>query len=294
MWIAERLLYADTLKKETLMSDASLPASAQPVEPNREERWWIERDGRQDGPHIAAYLAVLLREGKISLATMTCKVGATDWQELHESDQLLSTLQSMMPGFMPPPIHQNRLDLAIFSWMKSKTTSKKLPSFANAICFYGLVVNPLLSLVLNFLLPCLSADWSSISGIDPNSPLIGYAPILSFIETTIFLSLNVALIVGAYQILQLRPIGATTIVVTIGLRTVIDLISLLISFVWLALIEVSGHSLPTDPEPSIGFGDLIAGLLLLTIILGSIAFEVTSLIWLLRNRFRIPHDRRTE
>lgn len=94
--MAAWVVNADPQKKETLMSDASLPASAQPVEPNREERWWIERDGRQDGPHSAAFLAVLLREGKISLATMTCKVGATEWQELHESDQLLGTLQSMM------------------------------------------------------------------------------------------------------------------------------------------------------------------------------------------------------
>jgi hypothetical protein len=254
-------------------------------------KWWVVKDGQPDGPHGAAYIALLLSDGRIKPTTLVCRVGAQKWQTIISCEELARVAKTQAPGSLPPTIPVEPGMLVKAGKFFGGFTNPALPWFANWICIYCVLVGPALTAV-DFLFTI--AGVNSASELKPDSPLIWYAVTYDVISFVVGVSLTFVLVSGGLLLRNLQRKGATLVKFGLGLRLCWGVISVVVLILWSALVALGEQAVPASDDFSTG--QALMTLLLLPFVLAgltSLVFEVVALVWLVRNDYSLPLTQQT-
>ena len=169
-------------------------------------KWWMAIDDKPQGPHTAAYIALILKVGQVQPTTLVCQVGKEEWCPLLESAELVAAVETQSPGSLPPalPAAPGALQRTAGGFF-DRFTNPTLPRFANWICVYCILIVPAL-FALGFLLEI--GGLNSAADLKPESPLIGHAVAYDVITFVADGALAVVLVLGGLMLRKLQRKGA--------------------------------------------------------------------------------------
>ncbi len=238
----------------------NLQAKANEPEMSNNRKWWLNIGDTVDGPRGEAYIVAAIQSGHISVQTMACIEGETDWCPISSWPEFASN------PYVPPP--------HLSSVGEGMLTNDKLPKVANWICIYCLVGSPILLVVsegVSFL--------EMLMTLATTTPL---EVILSFLSAVCSFAVTVALFVGGMRLRQLRLSGVTLIRLALWA-------SLILGSIFMVLLFLAGLMAP-DEEGDVPSLVLAGFCLLLPLALAELAFMVGSLIWLTQHTRELPLD----
>lgn len=228
-------------------------------------RWWLSTGGEPEGPHSESYILVSLKTGKIPESALVCPIGGREWRPLSEWPELTGHGQGPATPAPQAPLPSPG----------SLLTNPELPTMANWICVYALLVSPLLWCTSN-----LSCCFTG-TGFQPESDLYGFEILLMFFAATISLAATVVLFLGGLRMRSLKTSGATMI--KIGLWASLASVPVVIVFYVVLLVAADEHDFAesTTSQDIISFFCLSLGLVVY-------AFEIFTLVWLYRFGNHLP------
>jgi len=143
----------------------------------------------------------------------------------------------------------------------------QLPRMAKAILVYALVASPVRWLVGLFTFEPL-----------PDHALVAFTEgTLNFLTSSGEFLVLVLLAIGGWKLRALRPAAPTWLQWSLGLHLGLIVLALA-GYAWLAVLAT--ELLPNSPAPSLNVGDG----LILVMVLASLTFEISALVWLRRHR----------
>lgn len=237
--------------------------NTQPSQSQEEEsRWWISTQGKAEGPYSETYILTALKTNSLPSTAHACPVGGSEWKLISFWPVFAGTAQ-VGPDVAPPsPYSAPNND--------SPLTNPLLPTMANWICIYSIVVAPALWVLDN--LTCVMSGTT----FHEESELFGIEALLLLFDAFFSLIIAVLMVIGGLRLRALRASGPTILKATIMARLAMTLL-LITLFVGL-LVTASD----TDMAESTTAGDLI--IFLSTLVdLAALAFEIVAIVWLHRN-----------
>ena len=249
-------------------------------------KWWVVIDGKPEGPHSAAYIALLIEERRIKPTTLVCEVGQFEWQPVAASNELMAVAKDQVPGSFPPALPAAPSFARSIGGFVGRFTNPALPRFANWICVYCVLVSPAF-FALGWIFTL--SGFNSTSDLKYDSPLVGYAVMYDAIGFVVDVALLTMLVIGGLLLRNLNVIGLTLLKAGIVFNLAWFAVSLLAWVLWDAIVTVGDARRPVSDDVSVGEVVLFFFLLpLLLACLAAVVFEVVSLIWLIRNGHRLP------
>jgi hypothetical protein len=230
------------------------------------EKWWIAVDGKAEGPYGAAYLVAALKSGQILMSTLACLVGADQWRPIHDWNEFANVAVD------PPTIPPLPPDLSAPE-QKHPLINARLPTMANWICVYGIVVVPMLWAFNN--LSCLMTYAN-------RAPDDQFTVVVDMVSRIVSIPVSVALFIGALRLRDLRLSGCTIIKGTIWVEIGITVLFIAIFILALFGGAYADESAPTQPMTAFDvFGALVG--------LAAFGFEIAALVWLHRHGKVLPY-----
>jgi hypothetical protein len=250
-------------------------------------KWWVVlNDGNPNGPHSAAYVAMMLGAGRCKPTTLVCQVGNTEWQAVKDVPELVAVAEAQSPGSLPPPVPASKGTSERIRGFFGRFTNPELPWFANWICIFCILIAP--GLFVAGTLATVGIG-STASYLRHESPLIGWAvtyDVLTFIADT---GVTLVLVLGGIMLCRLYRSGLSLVRTGIVLNLSWGVVSLICYVLWQAIVAVGDQALPVSDEFSVGEMLLMPFFLVLLVGgIASIVFQVVALVWLFQNEIRLP------
>lgn len=247
--------------------------------PELPTRWWLALNGRPDGPRSIAYVTAGLQTGQFSMTTPVCPEGGSEWRPLATWPALASVAQTS--AALPPPPLPSKFTAAtnagsFGSASDRLLTNPSLPPMANLVCIYTVLILPLYWM------------FGFIATLNDDNPFLdGSSYYWAFVleecaAQLIALSLTILLAIGGVRLRDLRSSGERLLRLGLGLSLM--WVSLRIA-IWITFFVAGGlaGAIEESSEPTSAWD-----LLLVFISLAAMTWDVVSLVWLIRNRFRLP------
>lgn len=240
-------------------------------------RWWLALDGKPDGPRTMAYITAALQTGAVSLMTPACPEGDCRWQPLGTWPELAEIVQTSQSSVAPPPPPAQRGISSIPS--DRLITNPLLPPMANLISLYTIVIAPVYW-ILGIAYGITLGDNPFLEG---TTWYTGYF-LWELLDTVVALGLVVFCVFGGIGLRMLDRGAARTLMIALSCRLTWSAIYVVGTLALIVLGAIQGAS--DDSEMSavattIGFFFLIIALALT-------AFEIVSLVWLIKCRRSLP------
>ncbi len=245
-------------------------------------QWWLEIEGKPDGPHTEAYVLTLLENGRIETTSLACPAGGNQWKPLHEWPEFSEVIAGLGRDAAPPPLPASLATAR----REGLLTNPRLPRMANWICIYCIAVYPLLTVV-----NCLFSFACSTASDFPNdSPAVWSAVTYDAIVILIDIGIAVAVVMGGVYLRRLCRIGATIIKVSFIVDFSCMAIGLLTATLWSALAAVVTSPVSTEEELTDSSAILLVlcGLPLVLAMIAVLIFQIVAFIWLLRHERELP------
>lgn len=238
-------------------------------------RWWLALNGRPDGPRTIAYVTAGLQSGQLSLTTPVCPEGSSEWRPLGTWPELAS-LAHVSTSLPPAPPPRTTIGSAHVVGTDHLLTNPALPPMANLICVYTILITPLYW-IIGFL------ELFTIDNPFLESTLHYWLFALEEVGALLVtLGLAIFLAVGGTRLRDLRASGERMIRLGLGLSLIVVALRLMFMLAMFVLGAMAGtFEDSTDPMSAWGYVIIFLGVVLF-------AFDIVSLVWLVRNRARLP------
>ena len=152
-----------------------------------QSQWWLAKKGEAEGPLSHQEISDALKSNRISSVDYAYSSAAKEWKPLSNWDELeTGTEESALQSPPAPPVESYRIEPLI--------TNPRLPSMANWICIYTLLISPCLW--------CLYTVSQMTSGtiLGENAPLVGVEALAMFIEMLASMAVTVSLFIGGMRL----------------------------------------------------------------------------------------------
>jgi hypothetical protein len=234
-------------------------------------RWWLSTDGVSQGPYNHAYIVACLKTGQFGGTTLVCPEGGQQWKPIVEWPAFAVVLahSSTPPSATAQPFVAQLSDEPTRDGDDGLVTNRRLPTMANWICVYCIVVSPSL---------CVIDIASTLATGFQSSAEVFFGVLFTAISTLV----TVMLFVGGLHLRNLRSSGPRFI--KAGLWTSLATFVLAIPIMLIAF-AVSAAA-PEEPAPLTPFDAIMC--LLYPAYVAAMVFHVVSLVWLTKNIKQLP------
>ena len=233
-----------------------------------QSQWWLTKNGVAEGPLSHQEICDALQSNKISLADYVYSSDSKEWKPLSDWNNFEpDTVDAALQSPPAPPLESYPTDPLI--------TNPRLPTMANWICIYTLLVSPWL-----WWFYVVSALTSGLTFVE-NAPLAGVDALVMFVDMLTSLFITVALFIGGMRLRALRLSGTTIIILSIVVAVAVQVLMLFGVMLLLAMSDPIHYATKTVAVELIDFLAVIVGLC-------EAAFMVTALLWLRRNERSLP------
>jgi len=240
-------------------------------------RWWLALDGKPDGPRTAAYITAALQTGTLSLMTPACPEGDCRWQPLGTWPELADVVRTSRSSVVPPP--PPKQSGAPTTPSDRLITNPLLPPMANLICLYTIVIAPAYW-ILGIAYGITLGDNPFLDG---TTWYTGYF-LWELLNTVVALGLVVFCVFGGIGLRTLDRGAPRTLMIGLSCQLAWSVFYLVGTIALIILGEIQGAS--DDSEMSAVA--TVLGFFFLIIALALTAFEIVSLVWLIRCRRNLP------
>jgi hypothetical protein len=224
-----------------------------------ERNWWLAIRGVAKGPYTAGYITIALRTKSVPPDTHACLVGTQEWRPITNWDEF-----GPNPAPAPPPIPPH---LSPVTPNDNPFFNPNLPPMANWLWVYCVIWRPVVSIFALL-------NWAYSPAI------VVLAPPTSVLATAAFVT-------GGILLRKRRKNGVTIIQVTLWICLVVTVLIVLG-----ALVSIANSSPPdtSGVPPQTGAPTPpAAGALMFPLWLLELGFQVTTVIWLHRNRSSLEY-----
>lgn len=239
-------------------------------------RWWLSTGGEPEGPHSEGYILIGLKTGEIPSSALVCPVGGQEWKPISGWPEFAQSAASKTP--ISPPTLPN----VAAQTSAPVLTNPLLPSMANWICVYAIVVSPFLWFVQN-LSCCIT--FSPLYREDSTFFIIEFG--LYMLEALVTLGVAILFVVGGIRLKNLQGDSIVRLALWLGLGSVA-----LFILCYGVLGGIAGglggqpfvdfaEQTATTAQDLISFASLIVGL-------AELAFQIVAFVWLYRNAKSLP------
>lgn len=239
-------------------------------------RWWLALNGRPDGPRTIAYVTAGLQSGQLSHMTPVCPEGGSEWRPLGTWPTLAS-LTSSSTLTPPPPPPGAGIGGVSGVGTDHLLTNPALPPMANLICVSTILVYPLLWML--GLVELLNFDNPFLDGTS-------YYWIVALQEAfTQFtsLALTILLSIAGARLRDLKASGERWLRLGLSFSLILEALLLVFAILLMILGGMAGAYEETQDDP-VSFWALFS----LFMGLAMLAWSIVMLVWLVRNRTRLP------
>jgi hypothetical protein len=230
--------------------------------------WWLAKNGQAEGPLSHQEISDALKSNRICSADYAYSAGERAWKPLSDWNEFESGAEDSALKVPPaPPVQSYRIE-PLF-------TNERLPSMANGICIYTLLISPCLW--------CLYVVSQIISGttLGESAPLVGVEALAMFFEMLASMAVTVSLFIGGMRLRALRRSGPTIIILSIVVATAALILLIFCLIMLMAMSDQNNFASKTVAVELIDYFVFI-------IALCEGAFMVTTLFWLRRNERFLP------
>lgn len=246
-------------------------------------RYYVAIGSERKGP----FALDELRSVPLARDTLVWSQGMDDWAPAEKVPDLLPLLTDSMPPAVQPAAPANVPAAAASAPATAGAASgastddfilanPRLPRMAQAICVYVLVVGPAMWLLNN--VSCLALRrW------DDTTRSAAALFVLEVIYAIVTLVTALLLAIGGLQLRALRAAGVTLLKVGLWTNMVIYFVTFIVGIG--IGIATADELAPAETPPNVG--DVVQIMLFVATIL-MMAWEITSLVWLIRARDRLP------
>ena len=256
--------------------------------PGREQQWWLSRADEAEGPFVASAIVAGLRNGSIPVNALACPVDGQQWKPVSEWAEFAEAI----PILQAEPVSEwvdvtrdsdgrsavaPRRPLSAGQFGDSFLTNSRLPTMANCICVYAILVSPILWLFGE------CSGFAAGSTYRPGSGSASADAGLTALSLLGSLATAIVLFVGGLRLRGLRRSGVPLL--KAGLWASLGLTAFLI----LAHIMVAAAAAAEDfTETDINAGTAMLLLVLFALVVAVTVVEIVALVWLSRNAPRLP------
>lgn len=230
-----------------------------------DSRWWLSTQGKAEGPYSKSYVLAALMTNSIPAATYACPIGGTEWKLISDWPTFVEAVGSIPVVALPNPASQD----------DSPLTNPRLPTVANWICIYAIVVSPAL-----WVFATLSSFASGFSYRE-ESRLFPIECLLTLLSVFVSFILTLLVMYGGLQLRSLRPIGPTIIKAVILTNLAIGFLIFAIAIGFALVASENDLAASTPAGEVISFFSIFIALV-------DMAFEIMAVIWLFRNSKVLP------
>lgn len=236
------------------------------------ESWWLAVDGRVEGPRSTHEVSSALQAGQLSIMSLICRQGDTQWKPLGAWPALATLAGSAIP---PPPLPP----LASASIRDERLlTNALLPPMANLICIYAIAVVPLYWMFGVAML--LREDNPFLEG---TGGYFAYGANL-FLNLIVTLALTVVLAIGGIRCRDLRASGEWWIRLTLGVWSAWIILQI---FLQITLLIIGGVTETLDDSSAdISLWDVFQ----VFFALAAWGCDIVAMVWLFRRCGQLPLD----
>jgi len=233
--------------------------------------WWLSTDDKPEGPFPEDSIRERLGARQIPPAALVCPVGGQEWKPIGEWPEFAGAVEPARRMAMP----QATADAA-----KPVLTNPSLPSMANWICVYAILVSPFLWFVQNFSC-CItfSCPFQEGSGFE-----MAFLALEAF-DSLLALGVVILLFVGGIRLRSLRRSGASiskvAIYSSLGRVVLFMLCGAVLGGIAGAKGCLADTTSSTTAQELISFASVI-------VYLAEFAFQIIALVWLHRNARSLP------
>lgn len=213
------------------------------------QQWWLSKQGTPRGPYDVPFILDGLLTGNIPAQTHACPVGGQTWKRLSEWPVFAT-------AFPPPP----------------PPGTSQLPTMANWICIYGIILSPILYAMSTL---ATLVGWAASDG--------GGTVVLDLLSMAIGVGSTVLLVMGGLRLKAFR--FSALVLLKTGLW--ISLISTaVLLFLYMVIGAAEGASGMATTSPS--DAETAIFVILLPLALASVVFEIVALVWLTKHEKELP------
>lgn len=241
-------------------------------------RWWLAVDGKPEGPHSYAYVLAALQSGQVSPDALACPDGAQDWQPLKSYSEFASRPNATIP---PSPDVAGRARASVAPQAEDMTDAGVMPQMYNWICTYSLFVVPIYWLASHLTCCLYQPTFHEESGFfNVEILMLVLDELGSFVFAVLFAF-------AGWKLRALRRSGVSLFQIAFWSNLGFNVFYFLSDVVLYAIASASliDHFAPEADTAVITILVFVAALLIAS---GMFAFEVVAMIWLHRNRSRLP------
>ncbi|MBI1249452.1 hypothetical protein GC197_16630 [bacterium] len=233
------------------------------------QRWWLSTTGKAQGPFSEQHVLDALKSGEVPVTTHACPVGGTQWKLVGQWPPFAEMMPPATEVVPPPPTPPvSHLD-------DSPLTNPQLPTIANWICIYAILICPAYWVVDNLSF-CVSGP-----SFHEDSKFFGVELLLGIFDFFASLIAMVLMVIGGLKLRQLKQCGPMILKWTMLIYIGISMLEILVMIGTLALTSETDFAESTPAADVISFFLLVVALALL-------AFEIFAILWLHRNSDRLP------
>lgn len=249
-------------------------ATSQGNDQGQDPKWWLAQDGNVEGPFDRNELIPMVESNKISRDAQVCLVGEKVWTPINRWPELEAHRQEVHPNAFSSPNSPYEPTPLL--------TNPDLPTTANWICIYCLLVTPFLWFLQNGTC-CITFQPT----FHEDSAYFGIELLFYLLMAMAGLLVTGLLFVGGLKLRSLKSSGARLIKIGICINLVTGSLGVLSFFAFVVVISVSGDPLFADETGSIA--SEIISYMSLALGLADLSFEIYALAWLYQNSRFLPY-----
>ncbi len=244
--------------------------------------WWLSHQHVTHGPFTHAYIAHALAKGEFTLDTQACQVGTNEWKSLRAWN-LWNPYVNQPPPLAPVVISASGAS------SRFERAKQRLPDTAHWIALYGIYAMPALWFIGNVC--CFIGGPTYVE----TSPFFSVEILMHLVSLPIDLAFTILSVTGGIYLRQFRQRGRTLLIAGLGGSLIWGLLLLAMQFglSFAAASDASvAHFVPNDetqlPNAAAALTAVGVGLMVLTLVLATLAFQTFAVFWLLLKGKRLP------